>query len=364
MPEVAGSWPEEGVQYPPGAPMDAVPQQPYQAQAQYQQQYQQQAYEQQYPAQQQPQYPDQGMPQQAMYAEEEQSSVPSEFDHLFRDSTPDTRRSISGRQPMVSGPGGGAPGFQQQQQMQMPMQQNQATSVMGQGQLPEQGYADNGGPYGGQYGGDRYDGGPGGSGKSRTPLIIGVVVVVIAGVGLYLGLSGGSAPKSANANGGKTASTGAPASTLTAKQQADQVYSIVQQSKQLRSDINGEVGGLLSCNNVSGLQSEINTTAQARQSQATQVAKLDVSKIPNAAALISKLEAAWSDSANSDGAYAKVAGDFASGGSCSEGAVKADSNYSAARSESNAASAAKYDAAQQWNSAMASYEPQITMNDL
>ena len=48
------------------------------------------------------------------YGEEEQSSVPSEFDHLFRDSSPQERRSISGRQPMVSGPGAAAsPGFPQ-----------------------------------------------------------------------------------------------------------------------------------------------------------------------------------------------------------------------------------------------------------
>ena len=123
MPEVAGGWPEEGAQYAPGAPMEPVqqaypPQQPYQTQ---QQQYQQQGYpepqyhqpqpqqqaQQQYPAPQaQQQYPqEQTVPQQAMYAEEEQSALPSEFDHLFRDSSPENRRAISGKQPMVSGPG-------------------------------------------------------------------------------------------------------------------------------------------------------------------------------------------------------------------------------------------------------------------
>src|SRR5579859_2600086 len=119
MPEVTGGWPEEGAQYAPGAPMEPVqqaypPQQPYQTQQQYQQQgypepqYHQQQAQQQYPApqaQQQPYPQEQTAPQQAVFAEEEQSALPSEFDHLFRDSSPEDRRAISGKQPMVSGPG-------------------------------------------------------------------------------------------------------------------------------------------------------------------------------------------------------------------------------------------------------------------
>src|SRR6185312_3265339 len=101
MPEVPGSWPEEGSPYLPGAPMEPV-QQPYQQQ--YQQPYPQQQYGQtpQYPAAQQPYpgqpqqgYQEQTVQQQAVFMEDEQASVPSEFDHLFRDSVPTDRRSIS-----------------------------------------------------------------------------------------------------------------------------------------------------------------------------------------------------------------------------------------------------------------------------
>ena len=186
MPDVAGSWPEEGTQYLPGAPMEPV-QQPYQPHAQYQQQqYPQQGYQdpqqyaqqqdpqqyaqqqyaqQQYAAaQQQPPYQDQTVPQQAAFGEEEQSAVPSEFDHLFRDSSPDNRRSISGRQPVVSGPGAGAsPGFPQAPAAQQ--QAAQATAVYNQAQGAQIGGApatfddrppvEYGGnpPFGGGYGG-------------------------------------------------------------------------------------------------------------------------------------------------------------------------------------------------------------------
>ena len=389
MPEVAGSWPEEGAQYVPGAPMEPVqqaypPQAPYQHQQPYQQQgYQEPQYhqaQQQYPPQQ--QYQEQTVPQQAMFAEEEeQSSVPSEFDHLFRDSSPQERRSITGRQPMVSGPGAApSPGFPQQQAQQQQAPQMQATQVapqasnnamyhQAQQQTQMQGYEQAGQQqtqYVGQFGGGGgYDGqgGPGGSGSGsrRTPLIIGGVVVVIAAVGLYFGLSGGgSAGKSPAA--GKASATASAPSNETAQQQADAVYNLVKQAKTLRSDINGGVNKLLACD-ISGAQSEINSTAQARASAVTQVAALPVTKISGGASVVSALKAAWQDSATSDQDYAKAASDFASG-QCSEKAVKADSNYQAAVNGSGTSESAKVSAASVWDSVMSKYEPSISESDL
>jgi hypothetical protein len=397
MPEVTGSWPEEGAQYAPGAPMEPVqqaypPQAPYQHQQPYQQQgyqepqynqaqqqYAQQQYQdQQYQEQQYPQ--EQTVPQQMVF-EEEQASVPSEFDHLFRDSSPQERRSISARQPVVSGPGAApSPGFPQQQaqpQQQQAAPQMQATQVAPQAantaayhqpQTPAQGYdaGQQQTQYVGQFGG--YDG-PGGSGSGgssgpgnrRTPLIIGGAVVVIAAVGLYFGLSGGGG-SSGKAPAAKTSASATANSNETAQQQADAVYQLVKQATTLRSDINGGVDKLLACD-ISDAKSEIGSTAQARATAASQVAALPVGKITGGASLVSALQTAWQDSANSDQDYAKAAADFTSG-SCSESAVKADSNYRQAQSDSGTSEQAKISAAQTWDSVMSKYEPSITENDL
>lgn len=373
MPEVAGSWPEEGAQYVPGAPMEPV-QQAYQQQQygqpqpQYppQQAYQQQGYQDQQYAQQQ-QYPQQSyqeqtVQQQAVAAEEEQSSVPSEFDHLFRDSSPQNRKSISGRQPVVSGPGAAAPGGFPQQQAQA---QQAPTAFAPQQQayedrVPE--YVPQQQPFGGGYGEPGGPGGNGGAGSRRTPLLVGGVVVVVAAVGLYLGLSGGGGGSKAP-TAGPTASSTAQVSKLSAQQQAAAVYQLVQQSKQLRSDINAEVGSLNSCSNVSALQGEITNTAQARQSQADQVAKLDVSKITGGAALVSDLHAAWADSAASDADYAKAAADVAS--NCTKAAVKGDANYQQASQSSTKVTNEKHDAVSKWNDTMTNYgQPSISQSDL
>ena len=400
MPDVAGSWPEDGTQYAPGAQQAYPPQAPYQQQQQQQQQYPQQGYgqqqpqypqaQQQYPGPAQGGYPEQTMPQQAVSVEEDRSSVPSEFDHLFRDSAPEERRAISGRQPVVSGPGAPpSPGFQGQQQPQAAPQQ-QPTQVAQQGyenpaptmyqQQPQQGYENpayqqqptqqgyenpgqsldySNGPF-------SYDGPPGGggsgSGNRRTPLIIGGAVVLVAAVGLYLGLSGGGSPSTTPTAGGTTSATASAKSTETAQQQADAVYLLVKQAKTLRSDINGGVSKLLACD-IAGAQSEITATANARAAAAAQVAKLPVDKISGATGLTSALQTAWQDSANSDQDYAKAAADFANGG-CTAASVKADPNYVAAQGGSGNSASEKEKAATLWNTVMASYESKITESDL
>ena len=403
MPEVTGSWPEEGAQYVPGAPMEPVqqaypPQAPYQQQPPYQQQgYQEPQYhqaQQQYPQQDQQyqqqyqepqQYQEQTAPQQAVFYEEEQAAVPSEFDHLFRDSSPQERRSISARQPMVSGPGAApSPGFPQQQGQPQPQQQvaqqqaaqaQQATQVAQQPPAStamfhpsqQQGYEPAGQQpqYAGNYGGGGYDGpgGPGGSGSGnrRTPLIIGGAVVVIAALGLYFGLSGGS-PSKSTATGKTTATSTSAASKETAQQQADAVYQLVKQAKTLRGDISNEVGLLKACE-IATVTPELNTTAAARASAAKQVAALPVGKISGGAAVTAALQAAWQASAASDQGYAKAAADFAGGG-CSASAVNADPNYRQASSDSTPSDNAKSAAASLWNSDMTKYEPDITSDDL
>ena len=377
MPEVAGSWPEEGAQYAPGAPMEPV-QQAYPPQAPYQQQqpYQQQGYQdpqyqqaqQQYPPQQ--QYQDQTVPQQAMFPEEEQASVPSEFDHLFRDSSPQARRSISARQPMVSGPGAApSPGFPQQAQ-QAPQQQ--PTQVAPQGSTAmftpaaqrQQGY-DPANPqpqYADEFGGYDGPGGPGsagpGPGNRRAPLIIGGAVVVIAAIGLYFGLSGNSGSSGKSPAAGKATATASVNPNETAQQQADAVYNLVKQAHSLRTDISNAANDLLDCN-ISTATSEIGATENARSSAAAQVAALPVGKISGGSSVTAALQAAWQASANSDQDYAKAAADFKSG-SCSASAVKADPNYQAAVNSSTASDNAKDAASNLWDKDMTQYEPSVS----
>src|SRR6185312_16417159 len=239
---------EEGSPYLPGAPMEPV-QQPYQQQ--YQQPYPQQQYGQtpQYPAAQQPYpgqpqqgYQEQTVQQQAVFMEDEQASVPSEFDHLFRDSVPTDRRSISrqaviGAAPPAAGFAQNAPAVQAQPQaaappMFTPQDQGQA------GYPPQQqpGY---GGP------GDGYGGGyepmPGRPGRGRAPFVIGGAVVLVAAVGLYLGLSGGGSgtPSGQTGTGATVSASAAPKQT--AQQEADALYQLVSQAKPLRSFANGGV---------------------------------------------------------------------------------------------------------------------------
>lgn len=381
MPEVAGSWPEEGSQYRPGAPMEPV-QQPYQQQAQYQQPYPQQSYGEapQYPAQQQPyppapqqgSYQEQTVPQQQVFAEEEHTAVPSEFDHLFRDSVPGDRRSIS-RQAVV----GGAPpavGFAQAAaqaaaQPAPPQAQPAATAMFTPqdqvdqtrlaGGYPQPGYGGPGGP-----GGEGYDAGPGRApGRGRTPLVIGGVVVAVAALGLYLGLSGGSG-KSGGQPDASSSHTAAPVPRETAQQQADALYQLVVQARTLRSDINGGYSELLDCN-ISSAQSDIGNAVSGRQAALASLGTLEVGKISGGAELVADLRTAWTYSYNSDNDYAKAAADFAGGATCSKSAVQQDPNFEAADSGSGDSSRAKETAAQLWNQVMPAYgKPEISSSVL
>lgn len=374
MPEVAGSWPDEGPQYLPGAPMEPV-QQSYQQQAQYQQAYPQQHYVQapQYPAPQQPPYPpaappqqgayqEQTVPQPAVFAEDERSSVPSEFDHLFRDSVPAERRSIS-RQAVVGG-APPAPGFAQPaaQPAPAPAPQPAATAMFN----PPQDQPSNGYPQQSAFGGAGHDGYeplPTRPGRGRAPLVIGGVVAAVAAVGLYLGLSGGS-----GSSGGQPAadssSTATAAPKLTAQQEADALYQLVAQAKSLRSYANGGYTELLACN-IPSAQSDIGNAVSGRQTALASLAKMDVSKIDGAADVVAALKTAWTDSYTSDNYYAKAAADFAGGATCTKAAVQADANLQAANQGSSDSSRAKAAAAKLWNQTMVKYnEPSISSSQL
>lgn len=346
-------------------------QQPYQQQ--YQQPYPQQQYGQtpQYPAPQQPYpgqpqqvYPEQPVPQQALFVEDEQSSVPSEFDHLFRDSVPTDRRSIARQAVIGSAPP--APGFAQPAPAAPP--QPAATAMFAPQDQVQPGYPPQQQPgYGGP--GDGYGGGgfeplPQRPGRSRAPFAIGGVVVLVAAVGLYLGLSGGgSGTPTGQASTGATASASA-APKQTAQQEADALYQLVSQAKPLRSYANGGVSALTACN-ISLAQSDLNSAVSGRQAELDALSKLQVDKIEGGAELVSDLKDGWTASFNADQDDAKAAADFAGGATCTKDAVKADPNYQAAGQGSSDSTNAKSAAAKLWNQIMPQYgEPKITYTQL
>jgi hypothetical protein len=174
-------------------------------------------------------------------------------------------------------------------------------------------------------------------------------VAVAAIIGIVIAMSGGSPSTKNTASGGGTPT--AVASKTTPKQQADQIYQLIQQSGQLRSDANTAVVDVNGCKDLSNAQSTLTSTAQKRQAQADNVGKLDVSGIQNGAQLVSQLKAGWTASAQYDTAYAQIAGDVQS--RCKSDNVHKDSNQQAANQAAGAADTAKAQAAQLWNANVA-----------
>lgn len=341
-----------------------------------------------------------------------EAAVPvlSEFDHLFRDSAPDTRRSVMQDMPSVRVAGGQAPAVQypgqnpvppqwpaqtagqalepagqypaqysqypaqdpaqQQYQQQVPAQQQyeqqqsqyNQTQYLAQPQAQTQpinyqpqpdGYgapAFQSGPGDGNPDGPQWSGGEGGGGKSkRTPILIGgVALVVVVGLVLALNSGGSSAPPKKQPVASST--TTAPP---TAEQQAGALLALVQQSSALRSKAISAVDDLTSsgCSQLAADQTSLQSTSAARSNQAKAVAKLDVAGLPGGTQLVSDLTEAWTASATSDAAYARIAGDLttASATNC-KGPSKQDPNYSAAVQADGDATRAKAAAATLWNS--------------
>ena len=420
MPEMpAAGWAEQG--YDPSAYPQQAEAQPAQAAAGWQQDTEpdwgasQQGYpENEYPGQEQ-QYAAQEYHQGHAYPEQAQAyqaqaypayptpapeaaagtGLPTEFDHLFRDSTPDSRRAIDRQKPMVGGAGVGylagthsasvqppeamipeqppAAPYQPYEQQPFP-QQNEQYGEQFPGPAPAQyqetqyqGAQYQNGPYppqadyqqGAGYGesGNGFGGGPGGGGsfgggsfgnrlRDRRTLIIGGAVALVAVIGIVIATSSNGSSGSPNAGGGGSTPSAA-ASKATPKQQADQIYQLIQQSGQLRSDANTAVVDVEGCKDLTGAQSALSSTAQKRQAQADSVGKLDVSGIQNGAQLVSQLKAAWTASAQYDNAFAQIAGDVQS--RCKAASVHNDSNQQAANQAAGAADTAKAQAAQLWN---------------
>jgi hypothetical protein len=354
----------------------------------------------------QPVLPPEPAPMQAQqgYAayEAEGAGLPTEFDHLFRGSPQDSRRSIDRQRPGVGAvpdsyqdPQYQAQVAQQAAQMQSaPMQAPEAPysaaqfqsaglstasyqapgeappygaeqygqpeypQAPGYGQPPQFGNQGYGGPgYGGEFagqggGGDGSGGwneGGGGLPGSRKRWLIGGGVAAVAVIGIVYALSSGGGSGKPNAHTTNGASASAHASTP--QQQAQAIYTLIAESEQLRTAANDAVVDVNACRNLTDAQSALTSTAQQRQQQADQVAKLDVTLITHGTDLVQELQQAWTASAKYDSAYASIAGDVQTG--CKTSQVKKDPNYQTANTEGAAASQAKVQAAELWNTNVA-----------
>lgn len=327
--------------------------------------------------------PDQGWQQQpiqpgwvveaepAIVLDAEGGQLPTEFDHLFRGSTPDSRRSIDQPSPPIGAAqpsayfnaqaeaqpqpgypqqGGGYPqqgGGYDQAPEQHPEQYQQAYGYQDgyQNQYAQSQQYQQAAPYGAPNGyGDGQWGGEPPRPSKRPALLIGGAVAAVAVIGVAVMLSGGGGTAKPRATATHSASAAASTSP---QQEAAAVFQIIDRSGQLRSDANGAVVEVSACRDLSAAQSLLQSTAQKRQSQADEVAKLDVAKIPEGAALVQALQQAWTASAQADTAYAGIAADLASG--CKPAQVKKDPNYQVADDAGRSATNAKDQAAQLWN---------------
>jgi hypothetical protein len=197
-------------------------------------------------------------------------------------------------------------------------------------------------PPGAYVGGADEDGSP----RQMSTGVLVVIVVVIAalvGVGAVWGLglgrskhgsAGGSASPVASGGGSPSGSasdsaapSGSPSNaaspsasgSASAQTQAQAVDSLLGQSKSVRQSIGSAATDVSGCTNLAAAQGAFQNAANSRQSLANQATTLDVSNLPNGAALMQQLAQAERDSVSADNAYATYAGSLASG-SCTPNA--------------------------------------------
>ncbi|WP_161789811.1 hypothetical protein [Streptacidiphilus neutrinimicus] len=142
---------------------------------------------------------------------------------------------------------------------------------------------------------------------------------VASGGGSASGSTGGSAAPSGSPSGGASPSASGSA-TAGAQAQAQAVDSLLSQSKGVRQSIGSAATDVSGCTNLADAQGAFQNAANSRQSLANQATTLDVSQLPNGAALLQQLAQAERDSANADNAYASYAGSLASSGTCTPNA--------------------------------------------
>lgn len=349
-----------------------------------------------------------------------QGGIPNEFDHLFRDSDADGRRSLMPSQGPIgvsmptlqpaaySAPKKTPQGDPALPAYQTPAQQGQQQQQQGQQQAgyPRQPYQDTYqqagyqqqtthvpvGPPGGDDDDDQRNtqaiprvpvqpyaypaqGAPapandrtelvGPRRSSTTPMLaavgVFVVLVVVASVVMF---NGGSDKKTGTGTTVGGQASGTPANTAAAakaeavKAQADALYVLVLQSKAARSAATTAVDNVNVCKDVATGQTTFASAATTRTNQATQIGQLPVDLLPaGTAQLVADLKAAWATSATSETEYKNWANDNLT---CT-GKPGSKDNLVKGNNDGVKAGGLKITAAKEWNTLLVPLgEPSIT----
>jgi len=197
--------------------------------------------------------------------------------------------------------------------------------------------------------------------------VLAVALVALGGVLAAVKLSGNSSSTSTvgtSATGNRSASLPAtqvtpppatPSTSTTAMVQAQAVGSLLQNSAQDRAAIVAAVSEITSCGDLSGAQETLDQAAASRRNLISQLGQLQTGALPNGAALVQDLEAAWQASLDSDNSYAAYAGDEMSNfGGCVPSDPN-DANAQAAANSDSQATTAKTEFVNLWNSIAATY---------
>ncbi|MFG2892012.1 hypothetical protein [Streptomyces sp. NPDC048248] len=219
----------------------------------------------------------------------------------------------------------------------------------GHGQFPPQG----GGP-------DRqpYDDGHGAPRRRLAPaVIVGVVVLALAGAGLGVGwaLSGGSDDETKKQSPGssteKTATKepSAEPSADPAEAQAKGLDALLGDSNNSRSSVINAVNSIKTCDNLGKAAKDLRAAAGQRNALVQRLRQLPVDKIPDNAALTAALTTAWQSSASADNHYAAWAGQVAGKKGCHKGRARGTKQAAEGNVASGEATKAKQQAAKIWN---------------
>ncbi|MEW1660851.1 hypothetical protein [Streptomyces sp. NPDC093707] len=207
----------------------------------------------------------------------------------------------------------------------------------------------------------------GGSRLRKLPpaVIIGAIVVALAGVGLGVGwaLSGGGSSSDSDSSADtsqKQQEQGASKASAPqgdqpkpaedpAAQQAKALDALLADSNNSRAAVVGAVQNIKGCNNLDGAAGDLRSAAGQRNDLVKRLQQLTVDKIPNNAQLTAALTTAWQSSAAADNHYAAWADKVGGKGGCKHGHAKGGKEAADGNAASGAATKAKQEAAGLWN---------------
>ncbi|WP_328742628.1 hypothetical protein OG436_23480 [Streptomyces caniferus] len=262
--------------------------------------------------------------------------TPSEFDGLFRD-----------------GPGGPGQAAAPDSTAQLPRFEDPGRPPYGQQGQGQQF------PPGGGYDqqASSYDDG-GGRRRLAPAVIVGIVIVALAGAGLGLGwaLSGGSGDDTAKKQDAGSETTKAAKeseqpkpSADPAQEQAKGLDALLGDSNNSRASVIGAVNSIRTCSNLGGAAKDLRAAAGQRNDLVKRLQQLPVDKIPDHAQLTAALSKAWQSSAAADNHYAAWAGQVGSKKGCHKGKARLSRQTAQGNVASGQATTAKKQAAQIWN---------------